>query len=168
MGRPVPNPLHYTTQMVTHVQQSILSLTRLLKKLQIQCKSSVASLKSSVIQRQLPKNPPQSRQLAHGAPMGDGSFQWRGLIGLGARGSSHASGPSPQCTCGGWQRPMARAHRRRGQEVQPSQWSQLTVRLWGIAAANGAGSQAGATGRLAQLVVAHNWRSRRHLQPRIH
>ena len=37
--------------------------------------------------------------------------------------------------------------------MQPSQWSQLTVRLWGLAASDGADSQTGGTGNAARPVV---------------
>ena len=49
---------------------------------------------------------------------------------------------------------MARAHRLGGRGVQPSWWSQLSVRAEGMAAPDGAGTQAGVTGSPAQPVVA--------------
>ena len=52
---------------------------------------------------------------------------------------------------------MARAHTLGGRGVHPNRWSQLTLRLWGMAAPNGAGSQAWWTGSLAQLVVAAHY-----------
>ena len=48
---------------------------------------------------------------------------------------------------------MARDQRLGGRGVQPSWLLQLTVRLWGMAAPNGAGSNAGETWSPAQLVV---------------
>ena len=49
---------------------------------------------------------------------------------------------------------MARADWLGRQGVWPSRWLQLTMRVWGMVAPNGAGSQARGTGTLAQQVVA--------------
>ena len=49
---------------------------------------------------------------------------------------------------------MTRAHRLGGRGVQHSRWSHLMVRLWGMAARDGAGPQAGGMGSLAELLVA--------------
>ena len=48
---------------------------------------------------------------------------------------------------------IARGNRLGGRRVQPSRWSQLMVRLWGITAPNGAGSEARGTGSPTGLVV---------------
>ena len=45
---------------------------------------------------------------------------------------------------------MAHAHRLGGQGFQPSRWSQVMVRLWGMATPDGRGSQAGGTRSPAQ------------------
>ena len=84
---------------------------------------------------------------------GDGSPQWCGLRGGGDGESSQVSGCSSWCACGGWQPPMARAHRLGGRGVQPSRWSHLTVCLREMAAPIGAGSQVGGTGSRTQPVV---------------
>ena len=99
-------------------------------------------------------SPAQPVVAAHGAHVGDGIPQWRRPTGLGDGESSPAGGRNSLCACGGWQPPMARAHRLGGRGVQPNRWSQFTMRLWGIAAPNGAGSQAGGKGSPAQPVVA--------------
>ena len=49
---------------------------------------------------------------------------------------------------------MALAYRLGGRGGKPSWWSHFTVRLWGMAALDGAGPLAGGTGTPAQAVVA--------------
>ena len=73
---------------------------------------------------------------------------------LGGRESSQTHGGSSRCTCGGWQPPMAPAHKLSGPGVQSSRWSRHMERLWGMAAPNGTGPQARGTGSSAQPVVA--------------
>ena len=53
-----------------------------------------------------------------------------------------AGGCSSCYAYGGWQPLMVRTHRLREQGVEPSWWLQLTVSLKGMAALNGAESQA--------------------------
>ena len=91
-------------------------------------------------------SPVQSLVAAYGAPVGDGSPQWHRSTGLGDGEFSPAAGRSSRCACGGWQPPMEQAQRLGGRGVQLSGWSQLTMRLWGVAASNCAGSHAGGTG----------------------
>ena len=74
-------------------------------------------------------SPAQPVVAAHGAPVGDGSPQWRGRTGWGDRECSLAGGRGSWCACGGWQPPMVPAHRLGGRGVQPSRRSLLTVRL---------------------------------------
>ena len=90
--------------------------------------------------------PAQLVVAAHGAPMGDGSPHWCKLTGWEYGESSPASGCSSPCARGGWQPPMVHAHRVGGRGDQPSRWLQLSVHLWGMAAPNGAGPQAGGDG----------------------
>ena len=44
----------------------------------------------------------QALVTAHGAPVGNGSPQWRGLTGWGDEESNPAGGRSSRCACGGW------------------------------------------------------------------
>ena len=57
------------------------------------------------------------------------------------------------CASAGLHSLMARANRLGGRRVQPRRWSQLMVRLWGITAPNGVGSEPRGTGSPAGLVV---------------
>ena len=80
-------------------------------------------------------SPAQPVVAAHGAPVGDGIPQWRGVTGWGDRESSPTDGCSSRCASVGWQPPMAQSYGLGGggRGVQPNRWSQLVVRLWGMA-----------------------------------
>ena len=67
-------------------------------------------------------SPAQPVVAAHGALVGDGSPQWRGLTSSGDRESSPAGDRGSWCACGGWQPPMVWAHRLGGRGVLPNWW----------------------------------------------
>ena len=71
-----------------------------------------------------------------------------------ARGTGSPAQRVPRCAYGGCETVIARAHRQGGRGVQPSRWSQLTMRVLGMAPRDGARSQARWTWSLAQPVVA--------------
>ena len=82
-------------------------------------------------------SPGQLVVVAQDVPVGDVSPQWRGLTVTGDGQSSPAGARSSQYAFGEWYPLMAWVHRLGGRGVQPSQWSEPTVCVWGMAAPNG-------------------------------